>query len=322
MDGGRDDCDAAEDERLKASVTGDAKLSEKTRAKYLALLQAAVRDTSARSLSAFLANPKKHLSELARKRHGMTDGAMRDVATAVCAMFRRNTEFACDHKEAHARWKSLMIALAKEVRTAKKNNIATDKEIEGMVPLGVLAAAEARLGHATARESQDKIVLAFAAYVPAKRADLGACELVGREEDIDDGDKNYIVVPETGTGGVLILNRYKTAKHYGRHREGLPDRVTRVIRDSVKAWPRNWLLSVRIGTDKGKPLTNEAYGQRYTAVIKRYTGRKSNLNMNRHVHANSVADGTRVTVQEAEDTAKKMMHSVVQQRHYARVVAA
>jgi hypothetical protein len=314
----REDRTEATDASLKEVISGDVGISAQSRTKYLGALHNAVLDSGAGTLARFLTEPARYQRALLRARRGAATSTFRDVATAACAVFRRHTEFACGHKEAHARWKAHMLVLAKAVSEERKDNVASEKEIEGMIPIEELKRAEAGLGHATAGESEDKVMLAFAAYVPAKRADLGACEVV-RSESQAKGSGNFVIVPERGAGE-LILNRYKTARCYGSHRETLPAYVTDVIRESVRAWPRKWMLSIKIGPTKGGPLTNVAYGARYTAVLKRLTGRHTTLNMNRHVHVNAVANATRVTIREAEEVASKMMHSLAQQRTYARVM--
>ena len=65
---------------------------------------------------------------------------------------------------------------------------------------------------------------------------------------------NYYIVNSEGHD-VMVLNRYKTAKHYGQKRVRVPEQVQSVVRASLDRVPRKYLFSQI--EDPQKPWTTQ-----------------------------------------------------------------
>jgi hypothetical protein len=138
MAGGCDYSAEVDDSALKALIVGDVTLSAHWQTTYLHALENAVRDTGAGTLVQFLTEPARYQRELRRARGvDAPTSTFRDVATAACAVFRRHTEFACQHKDALKRWEANEIVLAKHVEKEMgelKDQIASlEKEKQDLV---------------------------------------------------------------------------------------------------------------------------------------------------------------------------------------------
>ena len=245
---------------------------------------------------------------------------LKTAVTAVVAVFKFNPAFAAKHGRAMRLWQDHSRKLGQEALRGRKNNVATDEEVHRMVPVQALAEAAAGLEHTTESISQDKVLLTIAAHAPAKRADLGALRIVLALTSAH-GKENYIVVPADPTKlTTLVLSNYKTGKNYGRHVELLSRVISDEVRQSIKLWPRKYLLAKKARPDKGAPLSNAAYSKRFHEVVHCHTGYNTSINIARHAYITEKANPMICTVTETEKIAKEMMHSAAQQRLYIKVM--
>jgi hypothetical protein len=198
----------------------------------------------------------------------------------------------------------------------------TTQPTDRMAPLKVLAKAASELTHATAPDSQDKILLAMAAHMPTKRADLGALRIVYSMPRISQ-QGNFIVLSscsQSTDSATLVMDHYRTSQLYGRHVERLPAQVSKLVHESLAKWPRPYLFCVKIGKERGRPLTNAAYSKRFYEVIMRRTGHNTNIQLTRKAFIRERANAAECTVECCEAIARSMMHSLLQQRMFANAI--
>jgi hypothetical protein len=162
-----------------------------------------------------------------------------------------------EQKDAHA-------ALAEQ----NKNNVVTDEMRDKEFKLheldGAIANARADVERGIPESAhtapwtkvQQLLWLVIAWNVPPYRRDYGKMRIVRSLEDVR-GDENAMVVPRgKKSAATLCLNEYKTARHYERFTQRMPEVVTAEIRASLKALPRNYLFVKR----DMEPMGDEYFG--------------------------------------------------------------
>lgn len=305
-------------EDLMQGLRQDTSIRDRTRNDYLRTINRALIVCKLQSIVTLLTAPQKHYHKL-RDAYSNAD-TLKNTLTALIAVFTRHQAFANSHARALDAWRGHQRLVNEAIVRRRKNNVATEADVRRMVPLSVLCTAADALDHTTLSLSQDKVLLTFAGHCPAKRADLGNVKVVTSETDTDTSSNFLLLEHGPNAPVLLLLNAYKTSKFYGQHREELPRQVAAVVRASLKAWPRQHLLSVKIGKHKDQPLSNAAYSKRYHEVIHRTTGYDTNINISRHAYISQCTNPLDCTIAQSEEIARKMMHNVSQQRSYAKVV--
>lgn len=280
-----------------------------SRLRYMGTLTTTARVAGADSIRSLLAHPEKNFAKI--KAHHAKESSLKQVLTVLCSVVK-----ACPHMcspRAAVRWNAHHAAYLRIVEAQRKNNVVTSEEAAKLVDLDVIRRAASTLTHGDMQSSQDKVLLTIAGHVPAKRADLGEVRVVRSMAAVAEGE-NAIVVPAAGPL-TFVFQTYKTASKYGKHVEEVPEGVGKEIRESLRLFPRAFLLAKA----NGASLNNNAYTQRLKTVTKRCIGVPIGVNTLRHIWVMSI-DHKKQTIQEIEDIARKMMHRPDTQRQYFVVV--
>ena len=167
------------------------------------------------------------------------------------------------------------------------------------------------------------LLLSLLTYVAPSRADWGAVRVFEMPRDAaelpevgGEAEKslNYLILPggkgqENGNGkgqgqALVVWNRYKTWKVYGRVERELPAELEAVVRASLAARPRRWLVEAK----DGGPHTNRSFAARAAYVLGRLFGRPATLDTLRHSYVNG-AKLFEMTPRQMEAMAKDMRHS-------------
>lgn len=128
--------------------------------------------------------------------------------------------------------------------------------------------------------------------------------LVVKEYPVD-ADYNYLVVrPNTIR---MVVNKFKT-KGKGSHPESfkaiVPPPLAKMIKETLKAYPREWLLSHP--KDPTNPLGTEAYGD----VLNDVLGEGYGMNQIRSIYASYMLSTKGFSANDKERLAKRMLTSV------------
>ena len=213
---------------------------------------------------------------------------------------------------ARAQWRMLCNRYGAVERERRENNVITPEELQRMLPLSDLAAAAKRATHATRTESQHKILLTIAAHVWPKRADWAV--RIASPKYVPAVGENVLFLSETIAK--LHLASYKTSRAYGVYEEELPRVVAEVIRDSVRRYPRRYLLQ----QEKAEaPWTHQAISEQMPDIFEKHTGKRIGVNTLRHMWISQRVDYNKMTISETNAIAAKMLHSPAEQRKYFRV---
>jgi hypothetical protein len=225
-----------------------------------------------------------------------------------------------------SKWKTFCDTINQKVIELSENNVVSDKLREKWIDYGDLMTvskslhADLKSRKGTMNEWQALVLISFYAYLPPKRADLGAvkiarCKTPGActkmVERCNDG--NFCIL---GDIGILVLNEYKTYESYKKFTEELPEGLLTIVQESLKACPRDYLLC---GLNN-RPLSVQSLSNRVTQVMKRYFNVKLSINDLRHIYITQHIHLDTMTIAERKKIATSMMHSASMALTYVRVL--
>lgn len=161
------------------------------------------------------------------------------------------------------------------------------------------------------------VLTLFTAIQPRRNQDYHEMEVVKEWKDTMPTDKNYLCLDTNR----FIFNKYKTAKKYGQEIIEFEDKP--VMKNAVKTFlkfhplnkgrkGKNWSVPLLISFD-GSRLNNS---NAITRILNRiFKGKKVGSSMLRHIYLTSKYGDT---LEEMEEDAKAMGHSLKQQKEYIK----
>ena len=114
---------------------------------------------------------------------------------------------------------------------------------------------------------------------------------------------NYIVLDSDGPGITLVLTEYKTSRIYGRQERALPAALQDVIRASLAAKPRKWLICKH----NGEPYSRNSYGKHVSNILEKLFDRPATVDTLRHSYVNYQLT-LDLTPRQMDELAKEMLH--------------
>jgi hypothetical protein len=298
--------------------------SAATRTKYASMIKRLLEVTGEPTLRAAIGKPTASYRHLAARYTNLR--ALEGFLSLINVICAAAPDVAS--KAAAGKWRRFSEELAVRVQAAADNNVVSEKLSDKWVEYSEIGRACEALrddlaarGGGTMKESQALVLLGMYAYLPPKRADLGAVKVVrcksaalcaAAVERCVEGNA-CVVGPTSAT---LVLNEYKTHDVYGQFTEDLPAELFEIVRDSLAAHPRAHLLS---GTHD-RPLSLQSTSNRVVQVMKRYVGSELSINDLRHIYITQTVRLDKLTVAERGAIARSMMHSPGVQLQYVRVL--
>jgi len=152
-----------------------------------------------------------------------------------------------------------------------------------------------------------KLLLAFYTMIPPVRADYGMVQILYSHRERP-STANYIII-EDGQA-FMRLTDFKTSSTYREIAYPLPQPLYELLLLSLQDNPRNYLFQ---NTLSG-PYTRQAFSSWANQTLSSLFGKAFTLTMFRHIFLSSLS--TSITVEEREDIAKKMGHSLTLQMCY------
>ena len=268
------------------------------------------------SLHHLLTNPDKYW-KLMREVYANLN-TLKTTVNAILACYRYDTSLRTDYGDRYDRWSELHkdmqrlinmdIRKNKMSENQKKNYIAWTEIKLKIVELEKQDPFAQGLRHA-----MRYLLLVVMTDLTPKRADFGSLRIY---YDRDPGVKgqNYIVLNTRRNAGYLVLQQYKTAKTYLRHEEDFKPETVRIIKQSLRRYPREHLF---VDT-RNEPYRRDAS---YAEFVRRTFGhfwddRQLGVSLFRHVFLSEAVHWSDMTGQELSDLARDMQHSVSQQQQY------
>jgi hypothetical protein len=290
-----------------------------------------------------LCHPAKFAPVMERLYGARSATTHKNMLTAVLAAFKHDAALRCAQPAALQRWREEHARLC-ELEDARYdlNQPLNDRQVQRYVSFdeveAKLAALLAPAGagpssdpHATLRGSLEVVLLALVAHLPPKRADYGAVRVFrsARAAEAATGpDDNFAVVvaaqaaasgsgaqrQAARSGSYLVLRRFKTAARHQEIVDAIPAPLAAVLRASLEAHPREWLLV----DGRGRPYSNNAYSKFFARTFERhFGGRKAGPSLMRHAYVSERIDFDAVSRADRKEIARSMGHTIeVQERMY------
>lgn len=249
-----------------------------------------------------------------------TVSSIANYLTAICKLFVVNETFSSQFKKEYEQWKSYL----KENRIAEKEkylqNEPTERQKKNYVSFKEVEAKLKELSNQSPFETLDKnlqfLLLTFLVNIRPKRADLGNLPILPRIPRIM-GQKNFVLMGDKGTAK-LYLNKYKTAYKYKTLIEPLNDTLTHVLRESIKAFPRDHVFGyLKSAKDENSFIPyekNSTYSKFVQRTFKKLFGKDTGVSLWRHIYVIERLNPSQITGKEHLEAARLMGHSINQQR--------
>jgi flavin-binding protein dodecin len=255
----------------------------------------------------------------------LSDQTLRSDASTVVGLYRRLPGLQRRFASAYGEWQRLSEA-ATEVAASKYEDIEpSDRQRVAHVEWSEVLAKRDELRDLVGKKEKKHghkvpdgahLLLSLLTYVAPSRADWGAVRVFEGTKDVppavgsaEEKGMNYLLVRPSGM--VMVWNRYKTSKQYGRIERELPPELEAIVRASLASRPRLWLVHTR----EGKPHTNRSFAAHVAYVLERLFDRPATLDTVRHSFINA-ARIFEMTPRQMEEMARSMRHSVSMMSRY------
>jgi hypothetical protein len=288
--------------------------SEKTRTTYLSRLRSLQSKLDVPLFDA-LKDPETQYPKIQTAYPSIT--TRKNILTVILVLFREEEELRTKYADAGARWKKLHDDLSKHQGAKIRRSEPEDKQVQKYTSFEEIEAKYKELQkgtpHQTERSSMQFLLLSILVNLRPKRADLGAVRIY-RDVDPRHKDQNYIVLRKPSAGSsYLVMNMYKTSKHYRTVEEDLTAGLVRDLETSLKRWPRDYLFR----KDDGQPMIkNNTYSRFVMTTFEDFFGRATGVSLLRHIYISEKLELDNMTMEEQDEEAKLMLHTSGLQRQY------
>ena len=289
----------------------EAQHTKSTAATYAASLRRLRELVGAKTVHHALVNFDQSRDAIEKKHH-KASAALFQITAAVAALklFPANVRGCAT---ALRKWRDLQEEYAAVKWEEDQDNRISAEDVSNMVPLDDVSRAAAELTHSKYTESRDKLIMTICAHVFAKRSEWGTLGIVKKEQALSPGENGMVVNARLCR---LVLDDFKTRKTYGRYAEDMPSVVETEIRESLRRYPRTYLIQ-RAKSDR--PVPNKAYSDLLVDLFRKYLDKHINVDRLRRMWVTQRVDYNTMTISETNDIARRMLHSPREQRRYKRV---
>lgn len=290
--------------------------NENTKSNYLARLNKLGELLNA-PLYEILKNPEKFYPEIEKTYEA--DATRKNIVIAILAAFKHIEALREKKRDAHERWRKFHETLQEREETRYKKNKPSEAQLANYVSFDDLKVKYKKLrdkkdAHETKRDSFDIVLLSIALHLRPKRADLGNVAIL-KPGQTKSPSKNYIML-SGADDSYLVLKEFKTAKTYDKIVEKLPRSLYEDVSNSLKRYPRSWLLVDR----GGRAYSKGGYTQFVIRTFERLFGKRLGVTMLRHIYVSERLDFNKMTQEELDHEAKLMGQSADLQRKYRWVI--
>jgi integrase len=223
--------------------------------------------------------------------------------SAVLAMFRHNEGLKEQEKKAYLTWYEAFQEVHNGIDARYKRNEPTAKQTEGYVPFADIVAKRDTL----ARGSEERLLLSFYTYIPPLRCDLNAVRIY-RGTLPEAPEANYVWLQPDGA--TLKLTEFKTSGSM-KYERALPQELITELETSLERSPRDYVFVDR----SGNAYRASSFTKWANRTLHRLFSKPLTVSLIRHSYINSL-DFNTLTVQEKEQIAKDMAHTLGTQDRY------
>lgn len=284
---------------------GDAPISDTSKRVYLERWKVLLSNTKA-DIFTVLTSPKKYIAWIQGTYDSLS--TQKSYLSAVLAMFRHNEGLKNQRKKAYMMWYAAFQEVHDKIDERYRKNQPSEKQVDGYVPFEDIVKARDRLSEG----SDERLLLALYTYIPPLRCDFNHVRIYSNQElPARAGlEKNYVHLREKAHEATMVLREFKTSKMDSYEKE-LPEALVKEILQSLEKNPREYLFE-----DKNRrPYRASSFNKWANRVLQRVFGRNLTISLIRHSFINSL-DFNKITVEEKENIAKDMTHTIGTQDRY------
>lgn len=288
----------------------EAKVAELTVKTYVIRLRKTMEDYGAEDAYELVKNPDKYIAR-------MEEGGLKasTVAGRVSAILRFQEHVMGMNADRKVETFDTWNAYYKKVKAIENKtydaSVPTKEEWGGFkTKYGDIVRKVEERGIVEGDRDLRQLLMATFAYMPPKRADLGAVRIVKSIDERPEKGEPVNFIDMSSVPAYMEIRVHKTAKHFGPIVEDAYDmELDRRIRASLEARPREYLF---VDTS-GKPMSKNAYTKYVKRAMKEIMGEEIPVTVLRHKYITEMMDMNRMTAGEKKEIARRMGHSVTTQ---------
>ena len=235
-----------------------------------------------------LTHPKKVMQRLNKEKTITKPSSYANYAAAIRTMIRVHEDVLPQEERKYEEWKTLLTEKRAEQEKDYMSGHVADEKLSKVVTWEEMTSKVAELKadprtHDTERSHLQYVLLSTLVMLPPKRADYGKVKIVMKLPR-DHLEHNYILM---GKSPVLVINNHKTDQTYGAIREQLSPEFVEMLRDSLRRYPREYLLV----SPRGGPYEkNNTFTKHMIRTCDEVFGRGMGVSLWRHVFSTERVD--------------------------------
>lgn len=282
----------------------DADLSDVSKRVYMERLKRLIEQLNT-DIFTIISQPGKTLTWI-RKTY-TSPATQKSYISAVLGVFRHNKGLKEQKQRAYEEWYQAFKTTHEEIDAKYKRNEPNEKQIEGYVRFEDIVAKRDVLEEG----SDERLLLSLYTFIPPLRCDFNAVRIVTTDEEhAKSNTENVLILNEKSKSATLKLHEFKTATVMSYEKE-LPSALVEEIMASLHKNPREYLFQDR----SRKPYRASSFNKWANRTLLRLFGKNLTISLIRHSYINSL-DFNKLTVEEKENIAKDMAHTVGTQDRY------
>jgi hypothetical protein len=245
-----------------------------------------------------------------RAKHQKSDNTFKTYLLALTVL--------CSHIEPLKEAYQKLIRIAKDLNTSVENIRSQNKSKEED-KAKIIDLSERRVileNIDKLNDMRDKLLYALYTLIPPRRLDNRQL-LLTDETNIDNlNDKNnYIILGKTMK---RLYNKYKTVKQYKQQLFDVPDDLANIIREYIQVYNlKSGDFLFHLKKDKRLMISQSNFSTLLGNVFKKIHGVEVSVDFIRQSYATMVVKSNK-SLQEREEIATQMAHSVIQQLKYSK----
>lgn len=286
------------------AAIANAELSEVTKRVYLERWKVMLQELHT-DVHSILIHPKKHIAWIKSSYSSLA--TQKSYMSAVLAMFRHNPGTKEQYAKHYRTWYLAFQGAHEAIDERYRKNEPTQKQVEAYVPFEEIVKKRDGLE----KGSDERLLLSLYTYIPPLRCDFNEVRIYEHGAGGNQPAPNRILMRRSRHEATMILTEFKTSGAQSSYEKELPEPLVLELEASLDKDPRDYLFLDR----SHKPYRASSFTKWANRTLHRLFGRALTVSLIRHSYINSL-DFNRLTVQEKEDIAKDMTHTVGTQDRY------
>ena len=246
--------------------------------------------------------------------HWKTKQSKSAVVNAITSFLRNSKDLPKDLQDVYKKYSAYNSQLANNNAKDKKENKMNGKESNVMLPWDEILEKTKDIS-----SLEDKALVSIYTLIPPRRVDdFRLMKIFTKKKGrvVPEDQNNYLVLNAKRVPQELILNVYKTAKHYGQQRITLPNDLKEILKAYTDKGKAN--DTCLFSQANGQCLSQPGFTSKVRNTFKKYTGKPLTVNSLRHSFISSL-DQNSMSIADREEIARKMGHSVNEQMTYNKL---